>query len=195
MAKKIDHLLVSKEQIQEFVRRIGRQITQDYAGKEVFLIGVLKGSFIFMADLVREIDLPCILDFMAVSSYSGEKSTGVVKIHKDVDFDISGKNVILVEDIVDTGLTLNHLKQLLATRNPASIRICTAFDKPSKRTSPIHVDYVGMEIPNEFIVGYGLDLDGYYRNYPEVVVVDDVAEGEEDQILSVAPREAQGMNV
>lgn len=173
MAKVIDHLLVSKEEIEEFCERIGKQITADYAGEEVYLICVLKGSFMFMADLVRHIDLPCMIDFMAASSYHGEQSSGVVKIHKDLDYDISGRNVIIVEDIVDTGLTLNHLKSLLATRNPATIRICTAFDKPSQRQVPIDIDYIGKEIPNEFIVGYGLDLDGRYRNLSEVVVLRD----------------------
>ncbi len=173
MAKVIDHLLVSKEEIEEFCERIGKQITADYAGHEIYLICVLKGSFMFLADLARHIELPCMIDFMAVSSYKGEKSTGVVKIHKDLDYDISGKNVIIVEDIVDTGLTLSHLKNMLTTRNPASIRICTAFDKPSRRLAPIHIDYVGKEIPDEFIVGYGLDLNGRYRNMSEVVVLRD----------------------
>ncbi len=189
MSKVIERDLVSKDEIQAFVRRLGKQITHDYAGKEIFMIGILKGSFIFLADLVREIDLPCIIDFMSVSSYSGERSTGVVKIYKDVDFDITGKNVIIVEDIVDTGLTLNHLKTLLATRNPASVRLCTAFDKPSRRIAPIHVDYVGMEVPDEFVVGYGLDLDGYYRNYPEVVVLKDDPELEGEQLFGHVNRD------
>ena len=173
MAKVVDHLLVSKEEIEGFCERIGKQITADYSGHEIYLICVLKGSFMFLADLARHIELPCMIDFMAVSSYKGEQSTGVVKIHKDLDYDISGKNVIIVEDIVDTGLTLSHLKNMLTTRNPASIRICTAFDKPSRRLAPIHIDYVGKEIPDEFIVGYGLDLNGRYRNLSEVVVLRD----------------------
>ncbi len=179
MAKVVDHLLVSKEEIEEFCQRIGKQITADYAGHEVYLVCVLKGSFMFLADLARHIDLPCMIDFMAVSSYKGEKRTGVVKIYKDLDYDISGKNVIIIEDIVDTGLTLSHLKNMLTTRNPASVRICTAFDKPSRRLVPIHLDYIGKEIPDEFIVGYGLDLDGRYRNLAEVVVLRDDEEIEE----------------
>jgi len=169
--KKIDHRLVTREEIENFVARLGKQITEDYRGKELYLICVLKGSFVFLADLIRHIDLPCEVDFMSVSSYAGEKSTGIVKINKDLDKNISGRHVLIIEDIVDTGITLNHLMNLLSTRNPASLRIVTAFDKPSRRQVEIEVDYVGMEIPNEFIVGYGLDLDGYYRNLPNVEVL------------------------
>jgi hypoxanthine phosphoribosyltransferase len=125
----------------------------------------------FLADLIRHIDVPCEVDFMSVSSYAGEKSTGIVKINKDLDKNISGRHVLIVEDIVDTGITLNHLMNLLSTRNPASLRIVTAFDKPSRRKIDIDVHYIGLEIPNEFIVGYGLDLDGYYRNLPDVEVL------------------------
>ncbi len=171
--KKIDHTLVDRETITAFVKRLGQEITRDFEGKELYFICVLKGSFMFMADLIREIDLPCEIDFMSVSSYAGEKTTGVVKINKDLDRSIAGKHVLIVEDIVDTGLTLNHLKSLLSTRNPASISIVTAFDKPSRRRVDIDVDYIGMEVPNEFIVGYGLDLDGYCRNLPDVVVLSD----------------------
>ncbi len=169
--KKVDHRLVSREQIDAFVARLGKQISEDYKGKELYLICVLKGSFMFLADLIRHIDVPCEIDFMSVSSYAGEKSTGIVKINKDLDKNISGRHVLIIEDIVDTGITLNHLMNLLSTRNPASIRIVTAFDKPSRRQIDIDVHYVGMEIPNEFIVGYGLDLDGYYRNLPDVEVL------------------------
>ena len=171
--KRIDHTLITRKQIEEMVVRLGEEITRDYAGKEIFLIGVLKGSFVFLADLIRVIKVPCKIDFMSVSSYIGEKSTGVVKINKDLDYNINGKHVLIVEDIVDTGLTLKHLKNLLSTRGPASVRIATAFDKPSRRKVEIDVDYVGLSIPNEFIVGYGLDLDGFYRNLPEVVVLAD----------------------
>ena len=171
--KRIDHTLVTRQQIDSFVERLGKQISEDYKGEELYLIYVLKGSFMFMADLIRNIDLPCQIDFMSVSSYAGEKSTGVVKINKDLDRNISGRHVLIIEDIVDTGITLNHLMSLLSTRNPASLKIVTAFDKPSRRQIDIDVHYVGMEIPNEFIVGYGLDLDGYYRNLPDVVVLAD----------------------
>ncbi len=173
--KKIDYTLVSREMISEFVARLGKEISEDYKGEELYLICVLKGSFMFLADLVRELDLPCEIDFMSVSSYAGEKSTGIVKINKDLDRNISGKHVLIVEDIVDTGITLDHLMNLLSTRNPASLRIVTAFDKPSRRKVDIDVHYIGMEIPNEFIVGYGLDLDGYFRNLPDVVVLSDDA--------------------
>jgi hypoxanthine phosphoribosyltransferase len=143
----------------------------------VFLIGVLKGSFMFMADLARSIDLTVDMDFIAVSSYAGgTQSTGVVRIIKDVEQNIAGKHVIVVEDIVDSGLTLNHLKQLLSTRNPASIALCTAFDKPERRRVAIDVEYVGRRIPDEFIVGYGLDYDGIYRNLPDVRILRDDAE-------------------
>ncbi|NLB28265.1 MAG: hypoxanthine phosphoribosyltransferase [Clostridiaceae bacterium] len=169
--KKVDHRLVSREQIDAFVARLGKQISEDYRGKELYLICVLKGSFMFLADLIRHIDVPCEIDFMSVSSYAGEKSTGIVKINKDLDKNISGRHVLIIEDIVDTGITLDHLMNLLSTRNPASLRIVTAFDKPSRRQIDIDVHYVGMEIPNEFIVGYGLDLDGYYRNLPDVEVL------------------------
>lgn len=171
--KNVDHTLVTTDMIKEFVTRLGKQISDDYRGKELYLICVLKGSFMFMADLIREIDVPCEIDFMSVSSYAGEKSTGVVKINKDLDRNISGKHVLIIEDIVDTGITLNHLMNLLSTRNPASLKLVTAFDKPSRRQIDIDVHYIGMEIPNEFIVGYGLDLDGFYRNLPDVVVLSD----------------------
>ena len=171
--KNVDHTLVTTDMIKEFVARLGKQISDDYRGKELYLICVLKGSFMFMADLIREIDVPCEIDFMSVSSYAGEKSTGVVKINKDLDRNISGKHVLIIEDIVDTGITLNHLMNLLSTRNPASLKLVTAFDKPSRRQIDIDVHYIGMEIPNEFIVGYGLDLDGFYRNLPDVVVLSD----------------------
>ena len=171
MCQEIERILVSKEEIQEICKRLGAEITEDYQGKKLILICVLKGAFVFLADLIREIDLPCEVDFMSVSSYSGQHSTGVVKIVKDLDSDISGKHVLIVEDIVDSGLTLKHLSELLKTRNPASVRICTAFDKPERRKVEIFVDYIGLEIPDEFIVGYGLDLDEYYRNLPEVAVL------------------------
>lgn len=171
MSQEIERILVSRDEISEICHRLGGEITEDYKDKKVILICVLKGAFVFLADLIREIDLPCEVDFMSVSSYSGQQSTGVVKIIKDLDTDIADKHVIIVEDIVDSGLTLKHLSELLKTRNPASIRICTAFDKPSRRKVEIFVDYVGMEIPDEFIVGYGLDLDERYRNLPEVAVL------------------------
>ncbi|MGI6091164.1 MAG: hypoxanthine phosphoribosyltransferase [Saccharofermentanales bacterium] len=187
MGMGIKRILVSKEEIAEICARLGREITEDYQGKQVVLICVLKGAFVFLADLIREIDLPCEVDFMSVSSYSGQHTTGVVKIVKDLDTDISGKHVLIVEDIVDSGLTLKHLRELLATRNPASIRICTAFDKPERRKVEIFVDYIGMQIPDEFIVGYGLDLDERYRNLPEIAVLNsDTAPADEQSETAVS---------
>lgn len=172
MAKIIRQVLVSKNEIANMVARIGQEITTDYAGKRIFMICVLKGAFIFMSDLVRSIDLPVEVDFMSVSSYGGNTSTsGVVRILRDLDTDITGKHVIIVEDIIDTGLTLQYLKELLATRNPASIAICTAFDKPDRRKVDVTVNYRGMTIPDEFVVGYGLDYAGDYRHLSDVCVL------------------------
>lgn len=174
MSKRIKDVLITKEEINSFVKNMGKQISQDYNGKEIFMICVLKGAFIFMSDLVREISVPVQVDFMSVSSYgSGTASSGVVRILRDLDTDITGKHVIIVEDIIDTGLTLNHLKELLYTRNPASIAICAAFDKPERRKVDVKVDYIGMRIPDEFIVGYGLDFNGDYRHLPEVCILED----------------------
>lgn len=174
MNKVVKRILIPKAEIDSMCRRLGEQITRDYIGKEIILIGVLKGAFVFMADLARYIDVPCRIDFMSVSSYgSGTRTSGVVRITKDLDSDISGKHIIVVEDIVDTGLTLKHLRELLSTRNPASIALCTAFDKPDRRKVDLEVEYTGLQIPDEFIVGYGLDFDGKYRNLPDVSVLGD----------------------
>jgi hypoxanthine phosphoribosyltransferase len=174
MTKSIKRVLIPREEIDGMCRRLGRQISHDYRGREIILIGVLKGAFIFMADLVRNIDVPCRIDFMSVSSYgSGTRTSGIVRITKDLDTDITGKHIIVVEDIVDTGLTLKHLRELLSTRNPASIALCTAFDKPDRRKVDIEVEYIGLKIPDEFIVGYGLDYDGKYRNLRDVSVLGD----------------------
>lgn len=178
MAKYVKEIMIERSEIEAMCRRLGAQISADYAGREVVLIGVLKGAFIFMADLVRCITVPCRIDFMSVSSYgSGTRTSGVVRINKDLDSDITGKHVIVIEDIVDSGLTLNHLRQLLGTRNPASIAFCTAFDKPERRRVEINVEYVGMRIRDEFIVGYGLDFDGKYRNLPDVAILGDDGTG------------------
>ena len=177
MAKYLGEVLVGHEEIQEICRRLGKQISEDYSGQSVLLIGVLKGAFVFMADLARCIDLPVDMDFISVSSYGGEtQSSGVVRIVKDIEQEIAGRHIIVVEDIVDSGLTLKHLRQLLATRHPASIALCTAFDKPQRRKTPIDVEYVGRQIPDEFIVGYGLDFDGLYRNLPDVRILRDDSE-------------------
>ena len=170
---KIKEILVSKEKIAEKVKELGKRISKDYENKELVLIGVLKGSFIFLADLIREITIPVDMDFIAVSSYAdGTKTSGVVRLIKDMDISISEKHVLIVEDIVDTGLTLNHLKNLFNTRNPKSVKICAIFDKPSRRLEQVNIDYKGIEIPNEFVIGYGLDYTGRYRNLPDLCVLD-----------------------
>jgi hypoxanthine phosphoribosyltransferase len=174
MAKYIKDVLITRDEIDKMCQRLGAQISKDYEGKEVILICVLKGAYAFMADLARYITVPLRVDFMSVSSYgSGTRTSGVVRITKDLDSDITGKHIIVVEDIVNSGLTLKHLKELLTTRNPASIALCTAFDKPERRRVEVDVDYVGMEIPDEFVVGYGLDFDGKYRNLPDVSILGD----------------------
>lgn len=173
MGKVIEKTLVSRDELKSMCEYLGKKITEDYAGKEIILICVLKGGVVFLTDLMREIDLPLTIDFMSVSSYSGTKSTGVVRIIKDVDQDIQGKHVLIVEDIVDTGLTLAHLKELLSTRNPASIAVCSAFDKPDCRKVDVKVEYVGRSLPDEFVVGYGLDYQQRYRNIPYVAVLAD----------------------
>ena len=168
----IKKVLINENKLQEIVERLGKQITEDYKGKDLLLIGVLKGSIIFMADLMRAIDLPCNIDFMAVSSYgSGTESSGRVKINKDLDNDIQGKDIIIIEDILDSGKTLYYLRDILSARKPASIKICTLFDKPERREADIKADYVGSLVPNEFIVGYGLDYAEYYRNLPFIGVL------------------------
>ncbi len=168
----IERVLVSKEQLDNQVQELGARISKDYEGQDLVIIGVLKGGFIFLADLARRITIPVDLDFMSVSSYgNSSKSSGVVKIIKDVDTNISGKHVLIVEDIIDTGLTLSHLVELLKTRGPLSVKICAALDKPSRRKVDLKVDYKGIEIPDEFVVGYGLDYAGKYRNISEVCVL------------------------
>lgn len=168
----VERVLISREELDRKVEELGKQISRDYEGKELIIIGVLKGGFIFLSDLARKITIPVDLDFMSVSSYGdSSKSSGVVKIIKDVDTNIDGKHVLIVEDIIDTGLTLNHLVELLKTRGPLSIKICAALDKPSRRKVDIKIDYKGIEIPDEFVIGYGLDYAGKYRNLPEVCIL------------------------
>ncbi len=172
MAHYVRDVLISREEIDKMVTGLADRITKDYQGREVVMVGILKGSFIFMSDLVRKIDLPMVIDFMSVSSYyGGTKSSGIVKIVKDLDSDIEGKHVIIVEDIVDSGLTLANLKEMLLTRNPASLAVCAAFDKPDRRKVDIAAEYTGSKIPDEFIIGYGLDYDGKFRNLPDVCIL------------------------
>lgn len=162
-------ILFGEAIIYEKVQELGRRITEDYEGKNPLFIGVLKGSFIFMADLVRAVDTPCETEFLGVSSYgSGSESTGVVRITRDLSCDIKGRHVILVEDILDTGLTLNYLVGYLNNRQPASIEICTLLDKPERRQVEVDVKYSGFEIPDAFVIGYGLDYAEKYRNLPYI---------------------------
>ena len=164
-----EEVLISKEQLAAKVAELGAQISKDYEGEELFLIGILKGSVPFMADLMRAITLDVEMDFMSVSSYgSGTKSSGVVRILKDLDSDIAGKNVFIVEDIIDSGLTLAYLKEYLAKRNPKSIKIVTMLSKPARRKADLEADYTGFVIDDMFIVGYGLDIDQKYRNLPYI---------------------------
>lgn len=169
----IKTVLVSEEQLKAKVAELGAQISRDYAGKNLVLVSILKGSVVFMADLMRAVSIPCNIDFMVVSSYGGSNTTtsGLVKIIKDLDGDLSGKDVLIVEDILDTGMTLHYLKQLLQDRNPNSIRIATLLDKPERRRAAVRADYVGYQVPDEFVVGYGLDYDEKYRNLPYVGVL------------------------
>ena len=169
----LDRILVTREEIASRVRDLGRRITQDYEGKEPVMICILKGASIFFADLIREIDLPVTTDFMAISSYgSATKTTGVVRVMKDLDRDILGRDVIVVEDIVDSGITLNYLRQILLQRGAASLKIATLLDKPARRkVQDLNVDYVCFDIPDAFVVGYGLDYDQVYRNLPDIGVL------------------------
>ena len=171
MENDIERVLISEEEIRRKVEEVGRQISEDFEGREPIFVGVLKGCFIFMADLIREVKVNCSLDFMAVSSYDGTNSTGAVKINKDLNSDICGKDVILVEDILDSGVTLNYLKNYLLNREPASISIVTLMDKPARRKADVFADYSCFEIPDEFVVGYGLDYNQRYRNLPYIGVL------------------------
>ena len=164
--------MISSEEIAAKVKEIGAKISRDYEGESVIVIGVLTGAFIFTADLVREITVPVeSVDFVSISSYEGDTSTGNFKFKKDISCDIKGKNVLIVEDIVDTGRTLKKLKEILMMREPKSIKICTAFDKPSRRVNDLVPDYNCITVPDEFIVGYGLDYDGNYRQFKDIRIV------------------------
>lgn len=171
MHEDIERVLLSKEEIENKVTEIGAQITADYEGKYPVFVGILKGCFVFMADLLRHVDVTCTMDFMAVSSYSGTKTTGAVKINKDLQHDIKGRHVILVEDILDSGITLNYIKNYLSVREPASIKIATLLDKPARRQADIKADYACFEVPDAFVVGYGLDYNEKYRNLPYIGIL------------------------
>ena len=170
MLNDIEAVYYSEEKLQRIVKDLGSKISEDYKDKNLLLVSVLKGSVIFMADLMREIKVPCTIDFMAVSSYgSGVKTSGVVKIIKDLDTDVvEGADLLIVEDILDSGVTLEYLMKVLSARNPNSIKICTLLDKPERRKANVYADYSGAQIPDAFVVGYGLDFDEKYRNLPFV---------------------------
>jgi hypoxanthine phosphoribosyltransferase len=167
----IESVLVSEEEIKEICERLGKQISEDYKGKKLLLVSVLKGAIVFMADIMRNITCDCEIDFLSVSSYSGAKTTGVVKFKKDMDVNPDGMDILIVEDILDSGVTLSYLKEVLLQRNAASIKICTFLDKPANRRADIKADYVGKVVPDEFVVGYGLDYNEKYRNLPFVGIL------------------------
>lgn len=164
---------ISKEQLQERIRELGKEISRDYKGLKVDIVGVLKGCFLFMSDLIREIDVPMTCDFLRVSSYGNEqKSSGSVRFDFDVTQPITGKHILLVEDIIDTGLTMRYLIDNLASRKPGTLKVCTLLHKPSNTKQEVPIDYLGFTIPDEFVVGYGMDYRGQYRNLPYIGVLD-----------------------
>ena len=167
----VREVLLTEEQLKNICKDLGKRISHDYEGKNLLLVSVLKGAVVFLSDLLREITCDCRIDFMAVSSYNGVKSTGFVKFKKDLDISPEGCDILIVEDILDSGVTLAYLKNILADRNAASIKICTLLDKPENRRADIKADYVGATIPDEFVVGYGLDYDEKYRNLPYVGIL------------------------
>ncbi|TJX15573.1 hypoxanthine phosphoribosyltransferase [Tissierella creatinini] len=172
----VKEVIVSEQDIAKRIKELGQVITKDYKDKDLVVIGILKGAVIFMSELVKNIKLPIIMDFMAVSSYGKSTiSTGEVRIIKDLDFSVEGKDLLIVEDIIDTGLTLNYLTDILKKRGANSVKICTLLDKPERRSVEVKVDYLGFEIPDEFVIGYGLDYAEQYRNLPYVGVLKEEA--------------------
>ena len=172
MTHHITHILFDEYTLANTVERLGTQISRDYQGQELLVICILKGASVFMADLIRKIDLPIQIDFMAVSSYGhSTQSSGVVKINKDRDTDIENRHILIVEDIIDSGLTLKYLSENLQSRRPKSLKICTLLDKPERRKTHLSIDYTGFEIPDVFIVGYGIDYAEHYRNLPYIGVI------------------------
>jgi hypoxanthine phosphoribosyltransferase len=170
----VGEILIEADELQARIAELGREISADYAGRDLLLVGVLKGAVFFMADLMRHVTVPCELDFMAISSYGASTdSSGIVRILKDLDLNIEGRHVLVVEDIIDSGLTLSYLTRALEAREPASLEICTLLTKPERREVEVPVRYVGFEIPNRFVIGYGLDFAERYRNLPFVGVLHD----------------------
>ena len=169
----VETVLIGEERLQQRIVELGEEISSDYQGRDLLLIGVLKGAVFFMADLMRRVSVPCEIDFMAISSYGASTdSSGVVRILKDLDINIEGRHVLVVEDIIDSGLTLSYLMRTLEARSPATLEICALLTKPARRAIDVHVRYTGFEIPNEFVIGYGLDYAERYRNLPYVGVFD-----------------------
>lgn len=171
MNNAIEKILISADEIEEKVAEVGMKISEDYAGKNPIFVGVLKGCFVFMADLMRHVTIECSMDFMAVSSYKGTTSTGAVMINKDLKQDIEGRHLILVEDILDSGVTLNYLKNYLMVRKPASVSIVTLMDKPAHRKADVYADYACFDVPDAFVVGYGLDYNERFRNLPYIGIL------------------------
>lgn len=172
MKNDIKNVLLGERQIAQRVAELGAQISEEYRGKNLLLVSVLKGAVMFMADLMRHIDIPCSIDFMCVSSYgAGVKTSGVVKIVKDLNLELKNFDLLIIEDILDSGMTLSYLKKTLALRGPKTIKICTLLDKPERRQADVTADYVGFTVPDEFVVGYGLDYDEKYRNLPYIGVL------------------------
>lgn len=172
MLQDIERVLLSEEELRQRVRELGEEISKEYAGKEILMIGVLRGAVMFMADLARAIDVPVMIDFMAVSSYgTSTSSSGIVRILKDLDEEVAGKHVLIVEDIIDSGLTLSYLVDNIKSRQPASVRICTLLNKPERRKVELEVNYNGFTVPDEFVVGYGLDYAEKYRNLPFIGIL------------------------
>lgn len=168
----IEEILIPENQIKKRIEQLGYQISQDYKGKELFCIGVLRGAVVFLADLIRYIRVPLEIDFIAISSYGvSTESSGVVRILKDLDENIENKDVLIVEDIIDTGLTLDYLLRMLQSRKPASIKVCTLLNKKERKKITVPIDYCGFDIPDKFAVGYGLDFNGLYRNIPYILVL------------------------
>jgi len=173
LTRGVSKVLIEEDAVAARVAELGADVSTDYAGKDLLLIGVLKGAVFFMADLMRELTIPCEVDFMAISSYGASTdSSGVVRILKDLDINIEGRHVLVVEDIIDSGLTLSYLMRMLESRNPASLEVCALLTKPDRREIDVPVRYTGFEIPNEFVIGYGLDFGERYRNLPYVAVLD-----------------------
>ncbi|MGE5690652.1 MAG: hypoxanthine phosphoribosyltransferase [Pseudomonadota bacterium] len=172
LEKGVGEILIEHDSLQRRIAELGEEISEDYAGRDLLLIGVLKGAVFFMADLMRQLTIPCEIDFMAISSYgAATDSSGVVRILKDLDINIEGREVLVVEDIIDSGLTLSYLVRMLESREPASLEICALLTKPERREIEVDVRYTGFEIPNRFVIGYGLDFAEHYRNLPYVAVL------------------------